>query len=235
MSGWTKKRFWQQAAAVLTEGGYTVQLDGKPIRTPAKAAFLMPKMALAEAVAEEWQAQEGTVQPDRMPLTRTVNSALDKVSPAHDAVVDLVASYGASDLICYRAEAPQGLIDRQAEVWDPLVTHAREVFQAPLNVSSGLMPVPQPSDSIARLRHCVQKMSNFQLAALHDLVALSGSLIIGLAATKDFHTIESLWAASRIDESWQAEHWGEDASANTEANLKRDAFYCAKQFFGFCA
>ena len=235
MSGWTKKRFWQQAAAVETEGGYTVQLDGKPIRTPAKAAFLMPKLALAEAVAEEWQAQEDTVQPDRMPLTRTVNSALDKVGLAHDAVAGLVADYGASDLICYRAEAPQGLIDRQAEGWDPLVTYAREVFQTPLNVSSGLMPVPQPARSMARLRSRVQNMSDFELAALHDLVALSGSLIIGLAATQELHSIERLWAASRIDESWQAEHWGEDPSAAAEVYLKRDAFYCAKLFFELCA
>jgi chaperone required for assembly of F1-ATPase len=235
MSSWTKKRFWQQAAAIQTLDGYTVQLDGKPIRTPAKAAFIMPKMALAEAVAEEWQAQEDTVEPDRMPLTRTVNSALDKVGPAHDTVAGLIADYGTSDLICYRAEAPQGLIDRQAEVWDPLVIYAQNVYQAPLNISSGLMPVLQPSGSLARLRQRVQKMSNFELAALHDLVALSGSLIIGLAATDKFYTIERLWAASRIDESWQAEHWGEDVGANAEAELKRDAFYCAKQFFDFCS
>ena len=122
MSGWTKKRFWQDATVVQTTAGFTVHLDDRALKTPAKADFIVPKRSLADAVATEWQAQVDVVKPDEMPFTRTVNSALDKVAPAHSHVADLVADYAEFDLICYRAETPQALIDRQAVAWDPLVS-----------------------------------------------------------------------------------------------------------------
>ena len=148
MSGWTKKRFWQDATVVQTASGFTVHLDGKALKTPAKADFIVPKRLLADAVATEWQAQGDIVKPDEMPVTRTVNSALDKVGPAHSQVADLVADYAEFDLICYRADTPQALIDLQAEAWDPLVTWSARALLAPLNVSYGLMPVVQPAESL---------------------------------------------------------------------------------------
>ncbi|MDC0431228.1 ATPase [Paracoccaceae bacterium] len=234
MSGWTKKRFWQDATVVQTTAGFTVHLDDKALKTPAKADFIVPTRLLADAVATEWQAQGDIVKPDEMPVTRTVNSALDKVTPAHSQVADLVADYAGFDLICYRADTPQALIDRQAEAWDPLVTWSAQALLAQLNVSYGLMPVVQPAESLARLRSHVHAVSAFQLAALHDLVALSGSLVIGLAAAKNHLKIERLWALSRVDESWQVEQWGEDEIAITEASIKREAFYCAQEFFNLC-
>ena len=234
MSGWAKKRFWQDATVVQTASGFTVHLDGKALKTPAKADFIVPKRLLADAVATEWQAQGNIVKPDEMPVTRTVNSALDKVGPAHSQVADLVADYAEFDLICYRADKPQALIDLQAEAWDPLVSWSARALLAPLNVSSGLMPVVQPADSLARLRRHVHAMSTFQLAALHDLVALSGSLVIGLAAARNHLKVEDLWNLSRVDESWQAEQWGDDETAIAEAGLKREAFCCAHSFFDLC-
>ena len=234
MSGWAKKRFWKEATVVQTTGGFTVQLDGKALKTPAKSDFVVPKQLLAEAVAKEWQAQGETVMPHEMPVTRTVNSALDKVGPAHCDVADVVADYAGFDLICYRADAPQELIERQATAWDPLVTWSAQALLAPLNVSYGLMPIAQPVDSLVRLRRQVHAMSAFQLAALHDLVALSGSLIIGLAATEHLLPVEFLWSLSRTDESWQAEQWGDDETVIAEALLKQQAFFCAREFFDLC-
>ena len=234
MSGWTKKRFWQDATVVQTASGFTVHLDGKALKTPAKADFIVPKRLLAAAVATEWQAQGDIVKPDEMPVTRTVNSALDMVGPAHSQVADLVADYAEFDLICYRADTPQALIDLQAEAWDPLVTWSAKALLAPLNVSYGLMPVVQPAESLVWLRRHVHAVSAFQLAALHDLVALSGSLVIGLAAAQNHLKIEKLWALSRVEESWQAEQWGDDETAIVEASIKQDAFYCAHKFFDLC-
>ena len=234
MSGWTKKRFWQDATVVQTASGFTVHLDGKALKTPAKADFIVPKRLLADAVATEWQAQGDIVKPDEMPVTRTVNSALDKVGLAHSQVANLVADYAEFDLICYRADTPQALIDRQAEAWDPVVTWSAQALFATLNISYGLMPVVQPPESLTRLRRQVHVVSPFQLAALHDLVALSGSLVIGFAAVKNHLKPERLWALSRLDESWQAEQWGEDEIAIAEASIKRDAFYCAHVFFDLC-
>ena len=219
---------------VQTASGFTVHLDGKALKTPAKADFIVPKRLLADAVATEWQAQGDIVKPDEMPVTRTVNSALDKVGPAHSQVADLVADYAEFDLICYRADTPQALIDLQAEAWDPLVTWSAKALLAPLNVSYGLMPVVQPAESLVWLRRHVHAVSAFQLAALHDLVALSGSLVIGLAAAQNHLKIEKLWALSRVDESWQAEQWGDDETAIVEASIKQDAFYCAQKFFDLC-
>ena len=234
MSGWTQKRFWQIATVVEATEGYSIELDGKMLKTPAKSNFTVPTMALAKAVSEEWQAQNKDVRPDLMPLTRKVNSALDKVQPAHLAVATQIAEYGGTDLICYRAEAPQALIDRQAAAWDPLLAWAENQLQAPLVVSHSLMPVEQPSDSLRSLQLRVEVLSAFELAALHDLVALSGSLVIGLAATQDLAPIDTLWELSRIDECWQSDKWGEDEGAAADATTKRAAFLSAKLFFDFC-
>ncbi|MFN6978514.1 MAG: ATP12 family protein, partial [Gemmobacter sp.] len=151
MSEWTPRRFWSAAAAVPQAGGFAVCLDGRPVRTPARAALILPTAALAEAIAGEWDAQGPEVRPATMPLTRAANSAIDKVIPQRAAVADEVAGYGACDLICYRAEAPAALAARQASAWDPLVEFARETFGAPLNVTCGVMPAAQPGPSLERL------------------------------------------------------------------------------------
>jgi chaperone required for assembly of F1-ATPase len=234
MSLWTPKRFWTTAAVVPDEGGFAVQLDGKPVRTPLKAALVLPTQGLAQAVAAEWQAVEGKVNPATMPLTRMANSAIDKVTPHFAAVADMLADYGGSDLLCYRALQPQALQDRQAEAWDPLLTWAADTLGAPLHPTRGVMPLPQPQASLAALRQAVHALTPFQLAAFHDLVALSGSLVLALAVTRGRLDAETAWTLSRIDESWQIAEWGEDAEAAEVAALKRADFLRADRFFGLC-
>lgn len=234
MSVWAARRFWTAATAVPVDGGYTVQLDARPVRTPLKVPLVLPTIALAKAVAAEWQAQEKAVNPETMPFTRTANSAIDKVRPQFAAVADMLADYGGSDLLCYRAEGPAGLVARQAQSWDPLLDWARDDLAAPLRQATGVMHVAQPEASLAALRHQVQAMSAFQLAAFHDLVAISGSLVLALAVARGRITADEAWTRSRVDEDWQISLWGEDAEAAEAAARKREALLQADRFYGLC-
>lgn len=234
MSVWAARRFWTSASAVPVEDGFAVLLDTRPVRTPLQAPLILPTLALAEAVAAEWQAQDGKIDPEKMPFTRTANSALDKVAPQFAAVAEMLATYGESDLLCYRAEGPDDLIVRQSEAWDPLLTWAAEELGAPLAVTVGVMPVEQGRDSIARLSRHVGEMSRFQLAAFHDLVAVSGSLVLALAVTRKRLTAEAAWDLSRIDENWQIALWGKDEEAAEVAARKHSAFLHADRFYGLC-
>lgn len=234
MSVWAARRFWTAATAVPVDGGYTVQLDARPVRTPLKAPLVLPTIALAKAVAAEWQAQEKAVNPETMPFTRIANSAIDKVRPQFAAVADMLADYGGSDLLCYRAEGPAGLVARQAQSWDPLLDWARDDLAAPLRQATGVMHVAQPEASLAALRHQVQAMSAFQLAAFHDLVAISGSLVLALAVARGRITAEEAWTRSRVDEDWQISLWGEDEEAAEAAARKREALLQADRFYGLC-
>ena len=121
MSAWKAKRFWKEAAVEETPDGFEVKLDGRPVKTPAKRALILPSRAMAEVVAAEWDAQEGEIQPHLMPATKTANAAIDKVAVQHNEVADMLAAYGDSDLLCYRADGPEGLVARQAAVWDPML------------------------------------------------------------------------------------------------------------------
>ncbi|MCU9848406.1 ATPase [Defluviimonas sp. WL0024] len=231
MSGWKAKRFWKTVAVVEAEGGYGVTLDARPVRTPAKCALVLPTRAMAEAIATEWEAVEKEVDPRRMPVTRAANAAIDKVAPQFDEVATLIAAYGGTDLLCYRAVAPEALAEAQAAAWDPLLDWAAREYGARLNVTRGVVPVAQPAESLVRLTAAVRALSPFELTALHDLVSLSGSLVLGLAATRPEFDSETLWRHSRFDEDWQTEQWGEDEEAVAAARMKRDDFLFARHFW----
>lgn len=234
MSLWAPRRFWTAAAVVPADGGFAVHLDGKPVRTPLKAPLILPTEALAREVAVEWQAVEGKVDPSRMPFTRMANSAIDKVAPQFDDVAGILAEYGGSDLVCYRAERPAALAARQAEGWDPLLAWVAAELDAPLIATAGVIHRAQPAASLAALGRAVRALTPFQLAAFHDLVALSGSLVLALAVTRGRLPAETAWDLSRIDESWQIEEWGEDEEAAELAAVKRADFLRADRFFALC-
>lgn len=234
MSGWKAKRFWKAATAEQCEGGFTVRLDGRAVRTPAKAPLVLPTLAMAQVIAAEWDAQTGEVRPATMPMARYAHSAIDKVTPQRAEVADLVAAYGGSDLLCYRAKGPEGLFNRQAEAWDPLVDWAAEEFGARLVATQGVMPVAQPEAALAPLRAAVHALDPFRLAALHDLVAVSGSLILGLAVARGRLSTDQAFALARIDEDWQIAEWGEDAEAAEAAAARRAALDSAGRFFRYC-
>ncbi|MEL6235549.1 MAG: ATP12 family protein [Pseudomonadota bacterium] len=224
--GTAARRFWTHAEVVADAAGHALMLDGKPVRTPARAALVLPNRALAAAVAAEWEAQGETIRPATMPLTRAANSAIDRVGPQRAAVANMVAAYGESDLLCYRAEHPPGLVARQTAAWDPMLLWADAALGAPLTPTRGVMHAPQPEASLARLRDAVMALDAFELTGLHDLVALSGSLVLGLAVRAGRLDPAEAWDMSRLDEAWQAEHWGIDAEA-AAATAEREAAFRA--------
>ncbi|WP_138469812.1 ATP12 family chaperone protein [Poseidonocella sp. HB161398] len=231
MAGWVPKRFWKEAAVAEAGDGWTVQLDGRAVKTPAKAALVLPSRALAEAVAAEWRAQGDTIDPASMPLTKLSNSAIDNVAVNHAAVAEMLAAYGGTDLLCYRAEAPEALVARQRAAWDPLLIWSAGRFGAPLNTAGGVMHVAQPEASLAALAAEVHGLTAFELAAFHDLVAISGSLVLGLAVIHGEAAAEAAWTLSRVDEDWQAEQWGVDEEAAGTAAKKQAEFLTAHRAF----
>ncbi len=231
MSDWAAKRFWKEASVIEKDGSFAVLLDGRSVRTPAKAELLVPTAAMATAIAAEWDAQDDTVDPESMPVTRGANAAIDKVTISRDAVIDMLAEYGDSDLLCYRATSPEALVARQSAAWDPVLDWAAEVLNARLLVAQGVMHIPQQPDALAVLRKEVASFDAFALAGLHDLVSLSGSLVLALAVCKGRLSPQEAWQISRVDEHWQIEQWGEDDEATAQESTKRDAFLNAARFF----
>ncbi|MEC9434996.1 MAG: ATP12 family protein [Pseudomonadota bacterium] len=231
------KRFWTQAACRPAEGGagWAVRLDGKPLRTPGGAELLAPTQALGEATAAEWNAQGERLDPATLPLTKALNTVIDRVTTHHAEVVGMIAEYGGSDLICYRAPHPRPLAERQAEAWDPWLAWAETRHGARLTCAEGVMHVAQPAEALAALTAAVAAHDPHRLAALHELVTLSGSLVLGLAVSEGALGAEDGWRLSRLDEDFQAEHWGEDAEAAEVAALKRRDFLQARRLLDLLA
>ncbi|MCC6863334.1 MAG: ATPase [Rhodobacteraceae bacterium] len=234
MSAWKAKRFWKKALVEAVEGGFTIRLDRGFVKTPAKALFVVPTRGLADAIAAEWEAQSGLVKPETMPFTRFANSALDKIVPQFDAVVDMLAAYGSTDLLCYRAIGPDALVERQALAWDPLLDWSAQALDAPLVSSAGVMYLAQQSESLERLHGLVADLDPFQLAAFHDLVSISGSLVLAFAVTRGRLTASEAWALSRIDEAWQVEQWGEDEEAAAFEAVREADLLQAERFYALC-
>lgn len=231
MSEWAAKRFWKEASVDAGAQDFGVMLDGRPLRTPAKAELRVPTRAMAQAITAEWDAQEGVIRPETMPVTRSANAAIDKVSVQFDEVVDLLAEYGGTDLLCYRADGPKELILRQAQAWDVLLNWAEGEYGVRLKVTSGVIPVDQDAAALARLRAELAALSPFALAAMHDLISLTGSLILGLAVARGRLDAQQAWDLSRIDEDWQSEQWGADEDADDLASLKNEALLQAARIW----
>ncbi|MFQ6553439.1 ATP12 family chaperone protein [Aestuariibius insulae] len=231
MAEWALKRFWSDACVVEDRHGYRIELDGKPIRTPLKDLLLLPTRAMADAVSAEWDAQTDVIDPRAMPMTRSANSAIDKVARQKAEVEAIVADYGETDLLCYRAPDPAALVERQAEAWDPLLDWAAERYGARLATGTGVLPIAQSSRTLAALSDAVAQTTPFELTALHDLVSLSGSLVLGLAAAERVYPLVDVWKRSRVDEVWQIEQWGEDEEAAEALTIKEEAFHHAFAFF----
>ena len=219
-----KKRFWEKVSVEPLDQGFGVALDGRRIKTPAKADLRVPVRAAAELIAAEWDAQDGNVDPETMPATRWANAAIDKVTPQRADVVELLAAYGESDLLCYRADSPAELLALQEAAWNPVLDWARTTHNAPLNTTFGVLPVAQPNQSVANLRAALEGYDSFQIAAIHDLICISGSLVLALALAEGALSVDRAWEISRIDEDWQAKLWGLDDEAEENARAKRVSF-----------
>ena len=214
------KRFWKEVSVVRKDDGFAVFLDNRPLKTPTKAPLLAPTEALAEAIADEWRAVEEKIDPRTMHLTRCANATIDKVRNEHGAVAAMLAEYGATDLLCYRAESPESLAKRQQEAWDPLLEWLENTHGVVLNVTSGVMHIAQPEEGQEKLRRIVRDFDPWRMTALHDLVTISGSLVLALATVEGHLTPSASWELSRIDDKWQEEQWGTDDEARAAAEVK---------------
>lgn len=234
MTEWKAKRFWKEADVAEVDGGYRVMLDERGVNTPGKVPLVMPTRAMALAVAAEWDAQEGEIKPLTMPHTRSANSAIERVTPQLADVSDMLLGYGETDLLCYRAEGPDELTQRQAMEWDPMLEWAAEALGARLESRTGVMWVSQPDGSMAALGAALGEITPFPMTAMHDLVTLTGSLVLGLAVSKGQISAKEAWRLSRIDESWQIEQWGADEDAEEAAAIKEAQLMHAEEFWRLC-
>lgn len=207
------KRFYTEVTASPKRGGYAILLDDKPVRTPARVPLLVPTEPLAGAIVAEWAAQVDTIKPANMPLTGLANAAIDRVAPNPVHFAAELARYAATELLCYRAEGPAPLVARQAATWDPQLAWATARYDVVFRVTAGIIHVAQPPATLARLDRAFAAFDPFRLAALHPVVTICGSAVIGLAVAEARLDAAEAWAAGQLDEIWQAEQWGEDPLA----------------------
>jgi chaperone required for assembly of F1-ATPase len=224
------KRFWNEVAVEREDGGWGIRLDGRPVRTPARAPLTVPSEALAEAIADEWRSVGEKIDPRAMPLTGLANAAIDRVAPDRRAFADGLARYAETDLACYRAEGPHTLASRQQESWDALLGWARRRYDVDFATTTGLTHVTQPEATVERLAHAVAALDAFHLAALSPMVTIGGSLVAGLAVLEKALTPEQAWDAVTIDDRWQLEQWGSDTEAEKALENRRRDFLAAARF-----
>lgn len=219
------KRFYKDTAVEAGDGGFRVLLDGKPMRTPARAVLVVPTEALAEAIAAEWRAvpEKAEINVSHLPLTRLAATGLDRVTSQRKHVIDETTKYGGSDLLCYRAADPESLVRRQSEAWQPLLDWAAERYGAQLAVATGTTFVNQPHAALSALRGAVTAHSDLALSALYNLTHVAGSLVIGLAISEGRLDSAQAFAAAQLDELYQIEKWGSDPIATQRHDgIRRD-------------
>jgi chaperone required for assembly of F1-ATPase len=225
------KRFYQTVSIASTDEGWQVLLDGRGIKTPKRRALLLPTKALAEAVAAEWDAQVGSLDPRTMPLTKLANTTLDGVIGREEAVASEIVGYAGNDLLCYRAERPEDLVRLQREHWDPLLAWVRERYDADLTATAGIMHVVQPGDALAKLREVITALDPFALAAAHVMTTLTGSAVLALAHIDGRLDLDETWLLAHVDEDYQIGRWGEDAEARIRRQARRVEMAAASKFY----
>jgi chaperone required for assembly of F1-ATPase len=221
-----RRRFYERATAVPTGAGYAVRLDDKPVRTPARRILAGPTLALAEAIATEWQAQQDLIDPAKMPLTRLANAIIDGVADAPLPVAEEIAKYLASDLLFYRAGSPPGLVERQARHWDPILDWARQALGADFKLGEGVVYVAQPEAALAAARAAIPE-EPWRLGAAHSITTLSGSALIALAMARGALATNAAWQAAHVDEDWNMAQWGRDEMAMARRDFRFAEFQAA--------
>jgi chaperone required for assembly of F1-ATPase len=217
-----RRRFYGKASAAPAAEGHVVRLDDKPVHTPARRLLAAPALALTEAIAAEWEAQRDLIDPAKMPLTRLANAIIDGVAEKPGPVAAEIEKYLGSDLLLYRAHAPQGLVELQARHWDPILAWARETLGAEFKVGEGIVHVAQPDAAIAAARAAIPD-DPWPLGATHVITTLTGSALIALAMARGQLSAEAAWQAAHVDEDWNMAQWGRD-----EITLERRAFRFAE-------
>jgi chaperone required for assembly of F1-ATPase len=217
------KRFYKEVSVATGAGGHQILLDGRPVRTPARQAVVMPSAALAEAIAGEWRAQGEVIARAGMGLTRLVSTALDRMPALRGAAIEEVLGYALTDLLCYRAADPVELAERQQLTWQPWLDWLAEAHGARLVVTTSMLPVTQPEPAVARLRAVIEQLDDWRLVGLHGATTALGSIVLGLALLEGRIDAEQALAASLLDELFEIERWGRERDAERrQQTLRRD-------------
>jgi len=224
------KRFYKTVSAEPEGDGLSIRLDGRPVRTPARALLVLPTVSLGHAVVEEWRAQSEEIDPRSMPLTGLANAGIDRVAPDPARFVATLAPYAETDALCYRAEDPPALVARELAAWDPLLAWARLRYDVTFELATGIVHKPQPEATVRRLATALSARGPFELAAMSPLVTIGGSLVTALAVAEGRIGAEEAFDATHVDELWQAEQWGEDALATQARDARRRDFLAAARF-----
>jgi chaperone required for assembly of F1-ATPase len=224
------KRRFARVAAIETDAGFSIALDDQTASTPMRRALAVPSRSLAEAIAAEWQAQGEEIVPRTMPLTQLAVTALDRVEDRREEVIDELAAYASTELLCYRAEHPAELARRENEAWQPLLDWVALRFDAPLAVTSGIVHKPQSPEALAALRAAIAGRNSWELAALALATHAAGSIVLALALAEERIDAEAAWSLSLMDELYQAELWGVDALAVTRREAIRQDIVAAQEF-----
>jgi chaperone required for assembly of F1-ATPase len=227
------RRFYETAATAAVADGYAVRLDDKPICTPARRMLAAPTLALGEAIAAEWQAQKDVIDPAKMPLTRLANAIIDGVADAPQPVAAEIAKYLASDLLLYRAGAPPGLVERQAQHWDPILAWARQALGADFKLGEGVVHVAQPEAALAAARAAIP-LEPWRLGAVHSMTTLTGSALIALAMARGALSADAAWQAAHVDEDWNMAQWGRDEMAAARQEFRFAEFQAAATVLACC-
>lgn len=221
------RRFYKEAVVVAASGGHAVHLDGRAVKTPGKRQFILPTVALAEAIAGEWRGQGERIDPATMPLTRLANTVIDAVGDRMAEVRADALKYAGSDLVCYRAAHPAGLVAQQAERWDPVLAWAAGTLCARFETVTGIAHRTQPAGALDAIARRLDRLDPFTLAGVHELTTLSGSGLIALAVQDGTLTPDAAWTAAHADEDWQISQWGEDYEAAERRKGRRGDFDAA--------
>jgi chaperone required for assembly of F1-ATPase len=220
------RRFYATATTAAEAGGYAVRLDDKPVRTPARRVLAAPTLALAEAIAAEWQAQQDVIDPAKMPLTRLANAIIDGVADAPLPVAEEIGKYLASDLMFYRAGSPPGLVESQSRHWDPILAWARQALGADFKPGEGVVYVAQPEAALAAARAAIPA-EPWRLGAAHAVTTLTGSALIALAMARGALAADAAWQAAHVDEDWNMTQWGRDEMAMARRDFRFAEFQAA--------
>ncbi len=207
------KRFYKEVATCRGKAGFSVLLDGKPIRSPARNRIVLPTAAMADVVVEEWRQQVDEIDFASMPLLRLVNITVDDVATRPQEIIDAMVAYGDTDLTCYRAEQPADLAARQHRTWQPLLDWIADRHDVILDVTAGIAPLRQSARSLAALRMAVTTEDPYQLTGTHAATKICGSVVIALAFRDREIGVDAAWDAAHLDEMYQVERWGEDQEA----------------------
>jgi len=221
------KRFYKSAEAVEIEDGFAIHLDGRPVKTPSKSTLVLAQKAVADAVAAEWNAQDKEINPALMPLTRMANSAQDAVAGKFHEVADEISRFAGNDALCYRADDPEKLCERQRTTWDPVLNWAGDELGGRFVLIEGIMHRDQPEEVVTAFRGHLNALTSLQLAAFHTVTTLTGSAILAFSVHRGHLSAEDAWSAAHVEEDWNIELWGEDAEAARVRAYKRTEFEAA--------